>query len=56
MKQTLRMFVLVFGLMGTFLSVAAPKVPAPDGGPILTCPAQLQLQNKCSNNGGLPPM
>lgn len=55
MKQTLRISVLMFGLVGTFLSVAVPQLPAPDGGPIFTCPAQQQLQNKCSGLG-LPPL
>jgi hypothetical protein len=53
MKQTLRISVLI-GLVGTFLSVAVPQVPAPDGGPIITCPAQQTLQQKCDN--GLPPL
>jgi len=58
MKQTLRITILMFGIVGTYISAAVPQVPqvpAPDGGPILTCPAQQQLQSKCSNNGGLPP-
>jgi hypothetical protein len=56
MKQTLRISVLMFGLVGTVLSVAVPQVPAPDGGPIITCPAQQTLQQRCDNSGGLPPM
>ena len=39
MKQIVRISVLVFGLLGTYLSVAIPQVPAPDGGPIITCPS-----------------
>lgn len=56
MKQTLRISVLMFGMLGTLFSVAVPQVPAPDGGPIIVCPAQQQLQGKCNNGGGLPLM
>ena len=55
MKQALRISILMFGIVGTYISAAVPQVPAPDGGPIITCPAQQQLQNKCNNSGGLPP-
>ncbi len=55
MKQAFRISVLMFGLVGTYASVAVPQVPAPDGGPILTCPPQQKLQTKCTG-GQLPPM
>ncbi len=50
MKQALRISILMFGLLGTFLSVATPQVPTPDGGPIILCP-----EAKCQS-GGLPPL
>jgi hypothetical protein len=56
MKQAIRISVLMFGLVGTYVAAAVPQVPTPDGGPILTCPSQQQLDNKCAGNGGLPPM
>jgi hypothetical protein len=55
MKQAVRISVLMFGLVGTYVAAAVPLVPAPDGGPIITCPPQQQLQNKCTG-GNLPPM
>jgi len=55
MKQAIRISVLMFGIVGTCISAAVPKVPAPDGGPILTCPPQQQLEGKCTG-GQLPPM
>lgn len=56
MKQAIRISVLMFGLVGTYVAAAVPQVPTPDGGPILLCPPQQQqLQGKCSENG-LPPM
>jgi hypothetical protein len=57
MKQAVRISVLMFGLVGTYVAAAVPQVPTPDGGPILTCPPQQQLQNRgCSGGNGLPPM
>ena len=56
MKQVIRTSILMIGLVGTFLSISVQQRPTPDGGPIITCPAQQQLQSKCSNNGGLPPL
>jgi hypothetical protein len=57
MKHAVRISVLMFGLVGTYVAAAVPQVPAPDGGPILTCPPQQQLQGtKCNPNNGLPPM
>ncbi len=54
MKQAIRISILMFGLVGTYVAAAVPQVPTPDGGPILTCPPQQQLQLHC--NTGLPPM
>jgi hypothetical protein len=57
MKHAVRTSILMLGLVGTYVAVAVPQVPAPDGGPILTCPPQQQLDSKCSTQGnGLPPM
>jgi len=56
MKRTLRISILMFGLVGTYVLAAVPQVPAPDGGPILTCPPQQQLQGRCAGGNGLPPM
>jgi hypothetical protein len=53
MKQAIRISILMFGLVGTYVAAAVPQVPAPDGGPILLCPPQLQLQGRCVP---LPPM
>ena len=53
MKQAIRISILMFGLVGTYVVAAVPQVPAPDGGPILVCPPQQQLQGKCVQ---LPPM
>lgn len=38
MKRAIRATVLIVGIVGTFVAAAVPQVPAPDGGPILTCP------------------
>jgi hypothetical protein len=57
MKQTVRISILMCGLMGTYVAAAVPQVPAPDGGPILVCPPQQQLQQqlqqKCTSQ---PPL
>jgi hypothetical protein len=55
MKDAIRISVLMLGLVGTYMAAAVPQVPAPDGGPIITCPPQQQLQQKCSGNQQ-PPM
>ena len=55
MKDAIRISVLMLGLVGTYMAAAVPQVPAPDGGPIITCPPQQQLQGRCSGNQG-PPM
>jgi len=54
MKQALRISVLVFGLVGTYVVAAVPQVPTPDGGPIFLCPPQQQLQNQCASAVGFP--
>jgi hypothetical protein len=57
MKHAVRISVLLFGLVGTYVAAAVPQVPAPDGGPILLCPPQQQLAiGKCAQGNGLPPM
>ena len=56
MKQIIRISILMLGLVGTYVAAAVPLVPTPDGGPILLCPPQQQLQNRCSGGNGLPPM
>jgi hypothetical protein len=43
MKQAIRISVLMFGLVGTYVAAAVPQVPAPDGGPILLCPPQQRI-------------
>ncbi len=53
MKQAIRISILMCGLVGTYVVAAVPQVPAPDGGPILLCPPQQQLQGRCV---ALPPM
>ncbi len=55
MKHAIRTTILMLGLVGTYVMAAVPQVPAPDGGPILTCPPQQQLQATCTG-GNLPPM
>ena len=37
MKRVFRVLILMLGLVGTLMA-AAPRVPAPDGGPIALCP------------------
>lgn len=54
MKRTLRISILMFGLVGTYVLAAVPQVPAPDGGPIPLCPPQ-QQQVRCTGSN-LPPM
>lgn len=36
MKHAIRIAILMFGLVGTYVLAAVPQVPAPDGGPICT--------------------
>jgi hypothetical protein len=48
MKQAIRIAILMFGLVGTYVAAAVPQVPTPDGGPIPLCPpSQQALQGKC---------
>lgn len=54
MKHAVRISILMLGLVGTYVAAAVPQVPAPDGGPILVCPPQQQLQGKCAPQ--YPPM
>jgi hypothetical protein len=50
MKHAVRISVLMFALVGTYVAAAVPQVPAPDGGPIFTCPPNA----KCPQGTGLP--
>lgn len=50
MKRTIRIAVLVVGLVGTFIAAAVQQVPAEDGGPLFLCPPK---QPHCSTT--LPP-
>jgi hypothetical protein len=56
MKQVVRISVLMCGLVGTYVAAAVPQVPAPDGGPILVCPPQQQLEAQRGKCVQLPPM
>lgn len=47
MKRAIRISVLMFGLVGTYVAAAVPQVPAPDGGPIPVCPPQQQQSARC---------
>jgi hypothetical protein len=38
MKRSIRIAILMLGLVGTFLAAAAQQVPAKDGGPLILCP------------------
>jgi len=38
MKRTIRIAVLIVGIVGTFMAAAVPQVPAADGGPLILCP------------------
>jgi hypothetical protein len=37
MKRTLRISILMFGLVGTFIGASVQQVPASDGGPLILC-------------------
>ena len=50
MKRTIRIAVLMVGLVGTFIAAAVQQVPAADGGPLFLCPPK---QPHCSST--LPP-
>jgi hypothetical protein len=54
MKQAFRISILMCAIVGIYVSAPVPQVPASDGGPILVCPPQQQLQGKCAPQ--YPPM
>jgi len=54
MKRTIRMSVLMLGLVGTYVAAAIPQGPALDGGPIPLCPPKVQQVLQGSNGGGSP--
>ena len=37
MKRAIRMVVLMVGLVCTYVAVAAPMIPSPEGGPMPLC-------------------
>ena len=37
MKNVIRLVILMLGLATTYMALAAPMLPAPDGGPMPTC-------------------
>ena len=53
MKRTVRMVILMVGLVGTFVSAAVPQVAAPDGGPI---PVRAKCQTTTAPDGGPIPV
>ena len=53
MKQAIRIAILMFGLVGTYVAAAVPQVPTPDGGPLPLCPPP---GTQCKGGNGLPPM
>lgn len=56
MKNAVRLIVLMLGLVTTYVALAAPMLPAPDGGPIPTCNPQLECgsgRTRASNQGNL---
>lgn len=50
MKRTVRIAILMVGLVGTFMAAAVQQVPAADGGPLMLCPPR---SSNC--NSTLPP-
>jgi len=44
---TVRIAILILGLVGTFIAAAVPPIPVADGGPILVCPPR---QPNCRSN------
>jgi len=50
MKRTIRIVILMVGIVGTFIAAAVQQVPAQDGGPLILCPPK---QNGCQTI--LPP-
>ena len=56
MKNAIRLVVLMLGLITTYVAVAAPMLPAPDGGPMPPCNPQTGCRpnrNRASNQGNL---
>lgn len=51
MKRTIRIVVLMVGLVGTFIAAAVQQVPAADGGPLLLCPPK---QPNCKTTPARP--
>lgn len=47
MKNAIRLVVLMLGLVTTYVALAAPMLPAPDGGPMPTC----NPKTGCGPNG-----
>jgi hypothetical protein len=47
MKNAVRLIVLMLGLVTTYVALAAPMLPAPDGGPMPTC----NPKTGCKPNG-----
>jgi len=50
MKRSIRIAILMAGLVGTFIAAAVQQVPAADGGPLFLCPPR---QKNCQST--LPP-
>ena len=46
MQRAIRMLILMVGLAGAYVAVAAPMLPAPDGGPIPTCRRIVGIQSE----------
>jgi hypothetical protein len=47
MQNAVRLIVLMLGLVTTYVALAAPMLPAPDGGPMPTC----NPRTGCKPNG-----
>jgi hypothetical protein len=47
MKNAIRLVVLMLALVTTYVALAVPMLPAPDGGPIPTC----NPKTGCGPNG-----
>jgi hypothetical protein len=56
MKHAIRISVLMFGLVGTYVAAAVPQVSAPDGGPLPLCPPDSPKTPKCPDGGNFPPL
>jgi hypothetical protein len=52
MKHAVRISILMFGLVGAYLTVVVPQVLAPDGGPIMVCPPGSK-DPRCAGVGSL---